>query len=145
MKLTLGQAAKTARRSKGTLSKALNRGEISAQKDEKGRWQIDPSELSRWMDANPFPNSTENQKETPGEAYENTALGVEVRMLREQIDTLNAERDRERDQLTGQIEDLRARLDGAEAERVRLNAILTDQRMAPTDPAKRSLWGRLVG
>ena len=53
MKLTLGQAAKTAKRSKGTLSKALNSGGISAEKDDKGRWQIDPSELSRWMSANP--------------------------------------------------------------------------------------------
>ena len=61
MKLTLGQAAKTAKRSKGMLSKALNSGGISAEKDDKGRWQIDPSELSRWMSANPFPNSHENQ------------------------------------------------------------------------------------
>ncbi len=41
---------------------------------------------------------------------------------------MNVERDRERGQLVDQIEDLRARLDGAEAERVRLNALLTDQR-----------------
>ena len=57
MKLTFGQAAKTANRAKGTLSKALNSGVISAEKDDKGRRQIDPSELSQWMSANPFPNS----------------------------------------------------------------------------------------
>lgn len=62
MKLTLGQAAKTAKRSKGTLSKALNSGGISAEKDDKGRWQIDPSELSRWMSANPFPNSPKTNR-----------------------------------------------------------------------------------
>ncbi|WP_143092524.1 helix-turn-helix domain-containing protein, partial [Sulfitobacter brevis] len=65
MKLTLGLAAKHAGRAKGTLSKALNNGQISAEKDGKGRWQIDPSELQRWIDANPLQNSTENQGTTP--------------------------------------------------------------------------------
>ena len=145
MKLTLGQAAKTAKRSKGTLSKALNSGGISAEKDDKGRWQIDPSELSRWMSANPFPNSLENQSETPEETHGNSALVVEVKMLRERIDAVTAERDRERGQLVDQIEDLRARLDGAEAERVRLNALLTDQRENSKAPAKRSFFARLLG
>jgi transposase len=145
MKLTLGQAAKTAKRSKGTLSKALNSGGISAEKDDKGRWQIDPSELSRWMSANPFPNGRENQYETPEEAHENSALGVEVKMLRERIDTMTVERDRERGQLVDQIEDLRTRLDGAEAERTRLNALLTDQREISTASVKRGFWGRVLG
>ncbi len=145
MKLTLGQAAKTARRSKGTLSKALNSGGISAEKDDKGRWQIDPSELSRWMSANPFPNSLEDHSETLKDTHENSDIGIEVKMLRDWIDAMNAERDRERGQLVDQIEDLRARLDGAEAERVRLNALLTDQREKAAAPIRRSFWGRLVG
>ena len=145
MKLILGQAAKTAKRSKGTLSKALNSGGISAEKDDKGRWQIDPSELSRWMSANPFPNSLENQSETPEGTHENSVLGVEVKMLRERIDAMTAERDRERGQLFDQIEDLRARLDGAESERVRLNALLTDQREKSETQIKRSFWRRILG
>ncbi|MFV1579169.1 hypothetical protein VWY74_01530 [Phaeobacter sp. JH20_24] len=145
MKLTLGQAAKTAKRSKGTLSKALNSGGISAEKDDKGRWQIDPSELSRWMSANPFQNSRENQYETPEETRGNSALDVEVKMLRERIDAMTAERDRERGQLVDQIEDLRARLDGAEAERVRLNALLTDQRERPRAEGGQSFWRRMFG
>lgn len=145
MKMTLGEAAKTAKRSKGTLSKALNNGGISAEKDDKGRWQIDPSELSRWMSANPFPNGSENQGEIHAETYENSALGFEVKMLRERIDTMTAERDRERNQLVDQIKDLRARLDGAEAERVRSNALLTDQRERTTQLSKRGFWARLTG
>lgn len=145
MKLTLGQAAKTAKRSKGTLSKALNSGGISAVKDDKGRWQIDPSELSRWMSANPFLSGSENRSENQLETHENSVLDVEVKMLREQIDAMTNERDRERGQLVDQIEDLRARLDGAEAERVRLNALLTDQRETSRTPAKNSFWGRLLG
>ena len=72
-------------------------------------------------------------------------MGVEVKMLRERIDAMTAERDRERGQLVDQIEDLRARLDGAEAERVRLNALLTDQREKVAEQPKRGLWARLVG
>lgn len=145
MKLTLGQAAKAAGRSKGTLSKLLKSGEISAHKDDKGRWQIDPAELSRWMDANPFPNDTENQNATPEESTENGVLQIEIKMLREQVETLSTERDRERGQLVDQIEDLRTRLDGAEAERLRLNAILTDQREMPAAAHKRGWLARFVG
>lgn len=144
MKLTLGQAAKTARRSKGTLSKALNSGGISAEKDDKGRWQIDPSELSRWMSANPFLNRSENQDETSMETQENSVLHVEVKMLREQINAMASERDRERGQLADQIEDLRNRLDSAEAERVRLNAILTDQRVQGEPTKSRRFWRRVL-
>jgi transposase len=145
VKLTLGQAAKTAKRSKGTLSKALTSGGISAEKDDKGRWQIDPSELSRWISANPFPNGSENQDETLLEAHENSVLSIEVKMLREQINAMKFERDRERGQLVDQIEDLRTRLDGAEAERARLNAVLTDQRHISTASVRRGFWGRILG
>ena len=145
MKLTLGQAAKTAKRSKGTLSKALNSGGISAEKDDKGRWQIDPSELSRWISANPFPNGSGNQDETQMEAHENSVLSIEAKMLREQINAMKVERDRERGQLVDQIEDLRTRLDGAEAERARLNAVLTDQRHISTASVRRGFWGRILG
>ncbi len=148
MKLTLGQAAKTAKRSKGgRCQKPLIQAEYLRRRTTRGRWQIDPSELSRWMSANPFPNSLENQSETPPEeTHENSVLGVEVKMLRERIDAMTVERDRERGQLVDQIEDLRARLDGAEAERVRLNALLTDQRENPPKaPAKRSFFARLLG
>ncbi|MAC78196.1 MAG: hypothetical protein CML66_09045 [Rhodobacteraceae bacterium] len=72
-------------------------------------------------------------------------MGVEVKMLRERIDAMTAERDRERSQLVDQIEDLRARLDGAEAERVRLNALLTDQRERPRAEGGQSFWRRMFG
>lgn len=146
MKLTLGQAAKTAKRSKGTLSKALNSGRISAEKDDKGRWQIDPSELSRWMSANPFPNSLKNQFETPEETHENSALGVEVKMLREQIDAMTAERERERSQLIDQIEALKEQALRQSADHRQALAVLTDQReQNAVEAPKHGFWARLVG
>lgn len=47
MKLSLSQAAKEAKVAKSTLSRAIERGRLSAQKDSLGRFQIDPAELFR--------------------------------------------------------------------------------------------------
>lgn len=67
-------------------------------------------------------------------------------MLRERIDAMTAERDRERSQpAVDQIEDLRARLDGAEAERVRLNALLTDQREKLQSSGQAEFFRTIVG
>jgi hypothetical protein len=44
---TLGQAAKATGKSKTTISKAIQSGKISAEKQENGSYQIDPSELHR--------------------------------------------------------------------------------------------------
>lgn len=90
------------------------------------------------MQANPSRNRSENHNGTPREPS-GTDASVEIGMLRDQLDRLAAERDRERDQLLDQIEDLRQRLDGSEAERRQLNAILTDRRQ------RRGLWERLFG
>jgi len=149
MKLTLGQAAKSAKRAKGTLSKALTSGQISAEKDDKGRWQIDPSELHRWVSANPLPNTPENQDETPLETLENTngnsALAVEVKMLREKVDDLGHERDRERRQLEEQIADLKAEAERRSREHMQALAVLTDQRDQQPEPPKRRFFGLLAG
>ena len=143
MKLTLGQASKTAKRSKGTLSKALNSGGISAEKDDKGRWQIDPSELSRWMSANPFQNSLKNQSETLQETHENSALSAKVEALYQQIATAELERTREREQLTDRIESLQQMLADERSERRQLTALLTDQRERAVDLGRKGFWARM--
>lgn len=150
MKLTLGQAAKHAGRAKGTLSKALTSGQISASKDEKGRWQIDPSELNRWMEANPFRNGSEMVLETPNEdgetPNEKSGLSVEVKMLREQIARIDSDREREREQLSERIDELREQIARQSADYRQSLAVLTDQReRAPEKPHKgflARLWGR---
>ena len=47
MKYTLGQAAKATGMNKMTISRAISAGRISAAKNEKGEYSIDPSELFR--------------------------------------------------------------------------------------------------
>ena len=47
MDLTLGEAAKAAKRSKQALAAAIQKGRLSATKDANGVWHVDTSELLR--------------------------------------------------------------------------------------------------
>lgn len=144
-KLSLNKAAKEAGVAKSTLLDALSSGRMSAEKNEKGHWQIDPAELFRV-----FPKSSSNEQEepkpTPSEnpqkTSQNSALEVEVKMLREQIDRMDTERERERAQFTDQIEALREQSERQSADHRQALAALTDQR--EREP-KRGFWSRLVG
>ena len=74
MALTLNQAAKICSRSKSTLLDAIRSGRMSAPKDDRGRYVIDPAELHRAFpfqsqnqsldqSSEPQPTSAENQPE----------------------------------------------------------------------------------
>ncbi len=148
MKLSLNKAAKEAGVAKSTLLEALNSGRMSAEKNEKGHWQIDPSELFRVFEKTtasehkePTPTSPQNHQKT-GEA---SALEIEVRMLREQIERMDAERDRERSLLTNQIEALREQTERQSADHRQALAALTDQRERTAEQPKRGFWARLMG
>lgn len=146
MNYTLGEAAKAAGFSKPTLSRAIKNGKLTAKKLEDGSYQINPSELERWKEANGHRNTQKTQIKTPPETpNRNSALQSEVEALLQQLETSKLERARERDQLVDQIEDLRTRLTKADEERNRLTAVLTDQRRQPSELPKRGLWARLVG
>ena len=47
MKYTLGQAAKATGKAKGTISNAIKQGRLSAQKNDKGEYEIDAAELAQ--------------------------------------------------------------------------------------------------
>ena len=140
---TLGEASKQAGVSKPTLSKAISSGRLSAEKQPDGSYRIQPAELFRVYPTetrgNRFDRTDVDERET-GSA-DRLADG-EFAMLRERLILLTEERERERTQLTDQIQDLRRRLDAeaearrAEAEeRRKLTALLTDQRQR-----KRRRW-----
>ena len=130
------------------MSKALKNGQISAEKDEKGRWQIDPSELQRWIDANPLLNTSENPTTTPIETPENpignSALSTEVKMLREQMEKLEAMHERERQTLVSQVDDLKVEAERRSREHMQALAVLTDQREQSVEPRRR-FFGLLRG
>lgn len=147
-KLSLNKAAKEAGVAKSTLLEALNSGRMSADKNDRGHWQIDPAELFRVFEktssteqGKPTPTPTQNHQKTS----ETSALEIEVKMLREQIERMDAERDRERSQLTDQIEALKDQAERQSADHRQALAALTDQRERAAEQPKRGLWARLVG
>jgi chromosome segregation ATPase len=138
MLYTLGQAAKATGRSKPTIQRAIKSGLISAKKNENGSYTIDPAELHRVFPAvTSLDNDTGDMKQS-----ETQELQGETRLLRELLGQVEGERD-----------DLRRRLDEAEAARKeaatetrRLMLMLTHQPQpaAPETP-RPGLWRRLFG
>ena len=97
MKLTLGQAAKHTGINKSTLSRYIKQGKISAEKQDDGSYQIDPSELDRLKDI----RRTDNSFGTPD--MQQTETRRETRVFQREIELLREQlRDKERI-----IEDLR--------------------------------------
>jgi excisionase family DNA binding protein len=133
MTYSVKQAAEATGKTKPTILRAIQKGKISAKKDEHGEWEIDPAELHRV-----YPPVPED---------DGTGVSLEVELLREML----ADKDR-------QIESLSRRLESVDEERRttlrQLTAILTDQRAqaiitpppepaaAPPTPAKRRWWQR---
>ena len=130
MPLTLNQAAKTCGRSKSTLLDANRSGRISAPKDDRGRYAIDPAELHRVFPfqasdrsadrfPEPQPTTFEKQPTTPSDR----GVERELELLREMLAKAEANADHWR----------------ALAERQQ--ALLEDKR--PKEP--RSLLQRILG
>ena len=100
MALTLNQAAKACGRSKSTLLNAISSGRMSAPKDDRGRYAIDPAELHR---AFPFqvPDRSADRfpepQQTPFENHPTTptshGLEREVELLREMLAKAEANAD----------------------------------------------------
>jgi excisionase family DNA binding protein len=152
MKYTLGQAAKETGVSKPTLSRAVKKGDLSAEGGGGSPYRIDPSELGRWLSSYRERNPEASTSETPNGTLEtpngNKELEAEVDALREQIAREETERMRERVQLEAHIADLRGRVDRAERKEDQLMAQLTDQRETKNEaaelPQKRGFFARFT-
>ena len=151
-KLSLNKAAKEAGVAKSTILEALNSNDparkLSAEKNAKGHWEIDPAELFRV-----FPKTSSDQSSepiaTPVENHQKplstSGLEIEVKMLREQIDRMDTEREREREQLVDQIESLRGQMERQSADHRAAIAVLTDQRAQQPEKPRKGFWARLAG
>jgi hypothetical protein len=107
MKLSLGQAAKETGLDKSTISRAIKSGKLSAERQESGRYEIDPAELFRVFSPaakKPDPLPTDVSQET---LLEHRELHIRLEAAELRI------RDKEEE-----IRDLRRRLD-AESEELR--------------------------
>jgi len=147
-KLSLNKAAKEAGVAKSTLLQSLNSKRMSAEKNEKGHWEIETSELFRVF---PRTGSTEHTEpkttshEEPSKNSQNSALEVEVKMLREKIEDANLEREREREQASEQIESLRGQIERQSADHRQALAAIADQRPQHTAKPPRRFFGLLKG
>ena len=87
--LTLGQASDECGKHKSTILEAIRKGRLSAKRDEKNQWQIDPAELFRV-----YPQQlTDHHNRTP-ENHPNTDL---IDALRAQIEQLTSQVKREQE------------------------------------------------
>ena len=86
---TLGTAAKAAGRTKSAIFKAIQKGRISAQKDDLGRYQIDPAELHRVYPPLPIPEKGAHEH-TGEETAENRVLKAKVELLEELLRVLSS-------------------------------------------------------
>jgi len=122
MSYSLQQAATATGKDRSTIQRAIKSGKISATTNEAGAYQIDPAELHRV-----FPPVANDEGKTvalqqtatalQGEIEsENRELRAKVELLREMVDDLRGERDKEAE------------------ERRRLTLILTDQRQPTAAP-----------
>ena len=121
MAYSVKQAAEATGKTKPTILRAIQKGKISAKKDEHGEWEIDPAELHRVYD--PVANDTGARTDT-----NSGTDSREIELLRKMV----ADKDE-------QIDSLNRRLEAADEERRttlrQLTALLADQR-----PAKRRWW-----
>lgn len=126
--------------SKGALSKAIKSGKMSVHTKTKAGFQLDPAEVLRV-----FPRKTETpqseQLKTPKEYSGNSALLVEVEVLRQQVETAELERNREREQLMDRIENLQQMLADEKSERRQLTALLSDQREKVAELPRKKFLG----
>lgn len=97
--LSLGQAARRCGVAKGTISKAIKTGKLSATRREDNSWAIDNAELARYLEANQhrFRSDTvePDQPETGTETLATTNMLVAE--LRAVISDLRQDRDAWRD------------------------------------------------
>jgi hypothetical protein len=117
MAYTLGEAAKATGKSKATISKAIKSGRISAQKNEIGTFNIDPSELHRVYPATVY----YEQKETPTTVIGNTNIDGTIRELQARLEAAH-ERLSDKDGVIADLKEDRDRW------RQQATALLTDQR-----------------
>jgi hypothetical protein len=128
MAFMLGEAAKAIGKNRTTILRAIKTGKLSATHDEAtGAWVIEPAELHRL-----YPPTDAHASAPQGDAHlrigraSGHASG-EIRELRARLDAAEQRVADAQDQ----IMDLRRRLDAEAVERRRLTALLVDQRPVP--------------
>lgn len=132
---TLTQAAKEAKKAKSTIIDAIKNGRLSATKDDKGRYQIEPVELFRVY---PPTNKTadHSNEKTTTDQQTNQQTDLETALLKQKVDFLEQTINR----LETEKNNLWQRLDSEAEERRRLMLLLTHE---TTQQPHSNLWQKL--
>jgi Skp family chaperone for outer membrane proteins len=135
---TLTEAMRETKRAKSTIIDAIKNGRLSAGRDDKGRYLIDPAELFRC-----YPRYDDRTDVKTDSVQETTQLTYQLSELK--IQSLIQQLDREREL----NRDLARRLDESDAERRKLTKLLTFQQEQPAKVQEQSvkkenkLWKKL--
>ena len=124
--LSLTKAAEEVGISRSALFKAIKNGRVSATKNGKGEFIIDPAELFRVYQPVNKVNVNLHQPSQQQDIAKETAETVEITMLKQLLKQVESERD-----------DLRRRLDDEAQERRKLTMLLTHQPPIETSPVKK--------
>lgn len=154
-KVNISEAARLTGKARVTIHRHIGSGKLTKEFDGTGNPVVDVAELERVYGPLKQPDLSQDVTQLQPETPSNDNL------LQRELEILREERERERRQLSQQIEDLRHDRDDARAERDRLLKVieeqagsfrvLTDQRQKPEpapeqEPQRRAgLFARLFG
>ena len=174
-KVSVSNAAKMVGVSRATFYRHIDEKSISTEQDSKGSKVIDVAELvrvygSQLKTLEDIEKNEKAKKKKNATEQDNTDISTELELMKERLKNIETERERERRQMTDQIDDLRTRLEKTEDQRIkaeeqkdRLTLMLTDQREEATkskddrlenimkaveqlqENQKKNFWQRLFG
>src|SRR5215217_4241560 len=129
--LTLAEAAQETGLTKPAIFKSIKNGKISASKDARGQWMIDPAELFRVY-------APASKKETAEPQTAHLSLLLKLKEIEAKLDVTD-QRLRDKDQ---EINDLKVQRDHWRTQAEHITRLLTDGR-AHEQKKKSGLWAWL--
>ena len=145
MGITLNQAAKAYKRGKSTIQAALISGNLSAKKNELGNWEIEPSEMDRWVSLTARPEPEPLPEPLP-EPQLNAQYLIKIARLEATIEALHEERDRQTSNYRELQDKLVALLPSpAKQAEAALAEVQAAAHSPEPEPPTKSFWRRLVG
>lgn len=125
---------------RSTITRSIEKGRLSATRDARGRYLLDPAELERVFGQLTSPDARTGADAVQSAAVHDAhALAREIEMVREMLDTERAGHERERRGWEDERSFLRALVE-RQTEQLKL---LTDRRAEPepiTSPPRRRWW-----
>ena len=138
--LTLSEAAKETGLTKPAIFKSIQKGRLSASKDEKGQWLIDPAELFRVYP----PAAKKETVETQTGSLELLLKLKEMEAKLEVTEKRLLDKESEIENFRVQVDDLRNERERWRIQAEQITRLLTDQR-EKGQAQKTGLWAWLSG